>query len=332
MLEFNGNRIELLAAEEKILIKNKARQDSQSYNMKNKGLGQDPEIARRVNLGKKIPRHIVEKTRKALIEGGKVKEVNNARARKVIRLDTEEIFDYARVAAVSVGGTDPGISEACVKGYKHRDIHWMFHHEWLELGKPLENPRYAISGKARWRVVRLSDGEIFETASQAAREYNIHNMSIHLTLDNQNLSAGGHHWMRYLDWKEQGEPIKILSELHPNNKYGKIVDMATRKKYLSTIECAKYTDYSDATISKHVNGLIKNRRFISEKEWKEKGEPLIEKYTQTHQPKKVINTKTGEMFNTIKEAAKSLEGSTPGLSTAIKNKRKYKGVIFEPCL
>ena len=154
-------------------------------------------------------------------------------------------------------------------------------------------------------------------------------MTINLTLDNQNLSAGGHHWMRYLEWKEHSEPIKLLSELHPNNKYGKIVDMTTAKRYLSIEACAKDNSYSGVSVGNHVKGLIKNRRFISEKEWEEKGKPVIDNFTQTHQPKKVLNTKTGEEFNTIKEAAKSLEGSTPGLFSALKYKRKNKGVLFK---
>ena len=154
-------------------------------------------------------------------------------------------------------------------------------------------------------------------------------MTINLTLDNQDLSAGVHHWIRYFDWKKQGEPIKIVAEFHSDNKYGKIVDMTTGKRYFNNEVCAKDNFYSGVSVGNHVNGLIKNRRFISEKEWEEKGKPVIDNFTQTHQPKKVLNTKTGEEFNTIKEAAKSLEGSTPGLFSALKYKRKYKGVLFK---
>jgi len=323
-----SNQEYLLNIEEIILIKLKAREDPRSYNLKNKGIGQDPEIARRLNLGKKIPRHIVEKQRKALIESEKVKGSNNPRSQKVVRLDTEEVFEYGRLAAGAINGTEVGISEACHKGYTHRGIFWMFYDEWLELGRPLENPRYSESGKSKWRIVRLSDGQVFENASIAAREYNLSPSHLSESCNNINHSCGGHHWMKYNEWKKQGEPLKILSDFRSNNKYGYVIDMLSGTKYKSSIECSKETKISDVTICKHINNLIKNRRFISETEWIRIGLPILDQYFLTHQPREVINVETGKIFKSIKEAARSIKGSTPGLHTALKHKRKYKGVKF----
>ena len=97
--------------------------------------------------------------------------------------------------------------------------------------------------------------------------------------------------------------------------------MTTGKRYSNNEVCAKDNFYSGVSVGNHVKGLIKNRRFISEKEWKEKGEPVIDNFTQTHQPRKVINTKTEERFNTIKEAAKSIVSSSSNLSNCIKHKK-----------
>lgn len=46
-------RRELLEVEEQLLIDLDARSDRNSYNTKNKGLGQDPEVTRATFLGKK---------------------------------------------------------------------------------------------------------------------------------------------------------------------------------------------------------------------------------------------------------------------------------------
>ena len=135
--------------------------------------------------------------------------------------------------------------------------------------------------------------------------------------------------MRYHQWKENGKPIKKKSELRPNNKYGRIVDMTNGKKYTSSKECGEDTNYNEDTVRNHVRNFYKNRRFISEKEWIEKGEPLIENYIQTHRPKTVINTETGEVFETIMEAAQSVNGGTSGLFQALKKEGKFKGVMFK---
>jgi hypothetical protein len=320
-------RKKLLDVEEKLLILNKARENRQSYNMKNKGLGQDPVVARKIHLGKKVPKSVIEKSRRTTVDGGLLKGTKNPRARKVICLDTEEIFDYARLAAKRIGGTETGISEACNKGSKHRGLSWMFYSEWDELDKPKENPRFTSGVIVNWKVVRMTDGKVYENAAIASREHNVN--KIQAAVDDQNLTSGGHHWMRYFQWKEQGEPIKKKSELSPSNKYGRIVDMTNGKKYKSSKECGEVTNYNEDTVRNHVRNFYKNRRFISEKEWIEKGEPLIENYIQTHMPKSVINTETGEVFQTIKEAAKSLNGGTSGLSQALKKGRKFKGVMFK---
>ncbi len=79
----------------------------------------------KIHLGKKVPQSVIEKSRRTTVDGGLSRGTKNPRARKVICLETEETFEYARLAANSIGGTEAGISEACNKGSKHRGLSWI---------------------------------------------------------------------------------------------------------------------------------------------------------------------------------------------------------------
>jgi len=272
-----------------------------SYNMKNVGVGADPAIVGARWRGKKIPREIVERQRKSLIKSGKVAGVNNARAQKVICLDTKEVFDYGRLAANAVEGTEAGISEACHKGYKHRGKHWMFYDEYLELGEPEENPRYTNSGKAKWRVVRLSDGKVFETALKAAKLHGKPSFPAETFLPDRTFV--GHYWMKYPDWVKAGYPIRIPPKKH-SKAIDRVVDMVTGSIYSSAVECGKHTNYNENTIRNHCSGKYSIQRFMYEIDWEKSDKKLITDLGKKNIPIPVINLTKNILFQNMTQAAK----------------------------
>ena len=296
------DRMTLYAVETEILEGFDARNDKMSYNMKNVGVGADPKVVSERFRGKKIPREIVEKQRKSLIESGKVAGVNNARAQKVICLDTKEVFDYGRLAANAVEGTEAGISEACNKGYKHRGKHWMFYDEYLELGEPEENPRYTNSEKAKWRVVRLSDGKIFETALGAAKYHKKPSFNYEAITSTENTFAG-HYWMKYPEWVKAGYPLRVPPLIHFNT-IDRVVDLVTGIIYPSAVACGNATEYNENTVRKHCSGESNVRRFMYEKDWEISEKKLIKDPGKKNIPVPVVNLTKNITFKTIKEAAK----------------------------
>jgi len=296
------DRMTLYAVETEILEGFDAKNDKMSYNMKNVGVGADPKVVSERFRGKKIPREIVERQRKSLIESGKVAGVNNARAQKVICLDTKEVFDYGRLAANAVEGTEAGISEACHKGYKHRGKHWMFYDEYLELGEPEEHPKYTNSGKAKWRVVRLSDGKVFKTASAAAREHGKSSFIQEIFTSPESTFAG-HYWMRYQHWVAAGYPIRIPPKKH-SKAIDRVVDMVTGSIYSSAVECGKHTNYNENTIRNHCSGKYSIQRFMYETDWEKSDKKLITDSGKKNIPIPVINLTKNILFQNMTQAAK----------------------------
>lgn len=109
-----GDRESLCQEEERILIELDAAGDRQSYNMKNKGLGQDPGFVSALFKGVPKSRDSVQRQRDTLMKSGKVRGINNPRARQVVNLNTHGVYPYGGLAAKAVHGTGMGISEACL--------------------------------------------------------------------------------------------------------------------------------------------------------------------------------------------------------------------------
>ncbi len=267
-----GTRKELHQIEEDFLVQAKARQDRQSYNMKNKGSGQDPEVASKIWKGRKRTPENVAKNKKVIIESGVLAGTNNARAQKVVRLDNKEIFDYARLAAESVNGTDSGISMACTHGIEHREVQWMYADEWERLGRPSVHPRTAEKHHRRWRVVRLVDGKVFRSSSEAAREHDISPASINIIIDDTSKTAAKSSWMRETTWITQGKPIIPYKEY--NRSLGEIVDLKTGIVYSSSQKCADELGFAQVSVMRQAKGVTKTCRFKFRAEWESMGKPI----------------------------------------------------------
>lgn len=64
----------------------------------------------------------------------------NPRAQSIVRLADEKVYEYARLAASEIGGTDSGISEAIGTGSYHRGYQFMLFAAWIAAGQPTRHP------------------------------------------------------------------------------------------------------------------------------------------------------------------------------------------------
>ncbi len=316
------SRRELLDVEESILIDLDVRSDRKSYNTKNKGIGQDPEVTRKIFLGKKQSPEQIAKRRKVILEEGTFLGEKNGRAQSVVCLGTGQIYPFAREAAKETGGHEVGISESCVKGSKHRDTWWMFAKEWEALGKPVDHPRV----HTQWMVVRLTDGKIFDDAGEAAAEHRVSSASISLACSSSHRGSAGHHWMKYDQWIAEGRKLKPYAPYDRSG--GVIVDSTSGKQYASATACSQDVGLSDISIMRQAKGITKQRRFFFLEEWlQSNGIPLTQENKRAQ--KRIVRIDTGEKFESISAAAKSVGGGATGLSQALHGSRPYKGVMFE---
>lgn len=322
-----GDRNDLYCAEEALLVDLNAAGDPASYNVKNKGLGQDPAFAAAFFKGKRLSPESRKRMVQTLIEGGKVRGINNPRAREVINLNTHETFSYARLAAESVGGTDAGISEACVKGYKHRGHYWMTLEDWEKAGRPEFHPRFIGNGKSNWMVVCLSDGTIYENASAAGRAFCITASSINAAIEDQEKSAAGHHWMRWKAWKQAGEP---LLEFTP---YARAIDRVVRLEDGAAFDNAEVaaleTGVSPEGIHQSCQGRTQQARWMYYSAWEAEGCPVRPWKRTKGEKRRVRSVTTGEIWDSISSASKARDCRPGAIHGAITKGKPYKSEIFE---
>lgn len=116
-------------------------------------------------------------------------------AKSVINLDTDDVFDSVTKACLWCDGEDASvISRVCkgkfVKAYGYR---WAYLDDYNKDGfKPTKY-------KHRKEVMNVDTGEIFATASEASRKYNISDVSIGKSCKNPGLRVCG------TEWKYTGE-------------------------------------------------------------------------------------------------------------------------------
>jgi hypothetical protein len=62
--------------------------------------------------------------------------VNNPRAHPVVHLSDGKIYEYARLAAVEIGGTEVELPEAIYKSSFHRGYQFMLYSESVKAARP----------------------------------------------------------------------------------------------------------------------------------------------------------------------------------------------------
>ena len=338
-----GTREELLDAEELILLQCDAANDRNSYNVKNKGSGQDPRITSAVFLGKPKKPESIAQGRATVRERGSLAGTKNPRAQPVVCLGSQEVFDYARLAANAIKGTDAGISEACQKGYKHRREYWMFQDAWEALGQPDIHP---LAKKANWRVVRLTDGKVYENSARAGADHNIRGSTITAALDSPSQSAAEHHWMRYTTWLSNGCPIRSYEPYQ--RAIDQVVDITSGKVYRTAADCGREAKLTEENVRNSCKGRYALRRFYWLDDWAQAGKPRqslssLEKAKRNRKKgvriRDTLDARSSWLyFESRLSAAKYIseqrgeKASAGGVSVAASHQREYKGFQIEDAL
>jgi len=320
-----GDQFALYAIEENYLINVDAAEDRNSYNLKNKGLGQDPAVTSAIFKGRKKRPESIARRIASLEASGKAKGVNNPRARAVINLSTHGIFPYARLGAESVGGTDAGISEACTKGYRHRGHFWMFKDEWDAHGQPEFPVRFLERIPSNWVVVCLTDGSIYMSTLEAQRAHNgLTGLSSALTrrlpAEKIEKSFGGHYWMYWKDWEKQGEPLREWNEFD-HTKRDQVVELQTGRIFKNSGEAGRELGRSSDGIADHCNGATRDQRFMWLTDWENAGKPMRNPVKQKGEVRRIKCLKCNRVYKNQRTIASAHRISQSTISSALQTDR-----------
>jgi hypothetical protein len=176
----------------------------------------------------------------------------NHNTQKTVRLTDGKIFDTASEAAANSSGSPTGVSVAVNTGSVHKGHQFMRYEEWITAGKPNAHPLgherkpVSVAETARraahltaWhkseegrafhraqmtgpknpacrRVVRLSDGKVFESMRQAVIEIDGHGRGLWSAIRKGWLHRD-EQWMAEDEWIAVGRP-----DSHPRSKPRKV--------------------------------------------------------------------------------------------------------------
>ena len=149
--------------------------------------------------GRLITKEVRRKMSKA--RKGKYMGKDSPVARKVINLDTLEVFDTLTQACQKYNISDGNLTAVCQR--KKRGKHgvrkqaggyrWMYYDEYLEKGDIVKN----IRNNHYKRVINVDTGKIFDSAAEASLYYSIDSSGIIKACRGKQKTCGGYKWEYY---------------------------------------------------------------------------------------------------------------------------------------
>lgn len=199
-------------------------------------------------------------------------------SKKVICLNTGEVFDSQTEASLKYNIKSCGISSCCVKRlnssgkYLGEPLFWMYYDEYLAQNKTLDwlynnyLDTYNDKIDCNIKVICLTTGEIFNSQTEASKKYNINKPSgISACCNHRSKSSGKSpdgtplQWMYYNEYilKNNNEIKEILDKAEQMITAKKVICLNTGEIFENQSEAIrKYTNASH--ISKCCKGKLKS--------------------------------------------------------------------------
>lgn len=188
--------------------------------------------------------------------------------------------------------------------------------------------------KSSGKVICLETNKIYNNAYRASVETNTAYSSILNCCYKKSFSANKLHWLFWEDYNKMSK--KQLQKIVEHNSIGiKIIHLNTQTIYSTMKNASIYSGVDQSTISKICRGLVTHKeKFMFYADYLTKTEKEIEKILSlnpiNNAKKPVRCIETGEIFNSVTEASKSVNAETTNISKSCKN-NKYicKGYHWE---
>lgn len=179
-------------------------------------------------------------------------------------------------------------------------------------------------------VVCLETGEVFSNAYKASLKYGISHTRILNCCHGKSISCGNYHWLFRCDYDKTSykDIVKMISVNSKANTCKAVVCLETKEMFESGAEASRKMNISAAVISKGcknhgINTSVKSFHFMFVSEYNELSNNEIEKILNTvaKHVRKVRCVETGNIYNSVTEAAKAVKGETTNISKCCKNSR-----------
>lgn len=266
-----------------------------------------------------------------------MKGKNNINAKKVICINTGEVFDTCTEAGKHYSINSKGIGRVCSGERKTiGGLQFAFYEEGKEYKLQEVVPMTKGNHPNARKVICIDTGKIYPSIVEASQDIGCNYDNIHQVCLGNNVCAKGKDGKYYqFAYYQEGmkyelKPIKNIKE--PK----KVICVNTGEIFDSTHEASIKTGVSQSKISMCCNGKRRHAGRLENGEW------LVWEFLENYNPNKkyVFNKKgkfsnrkkrvkcliTGEIFDTITEAAERYEiKSSSNITMACKGKYEYAG-------
>ena len=277
--------------------------------------------------------------------------------RPVYNLTTKQLFCSAYEASRSLGMKESAVSLAIFQNQRCGGYYWQYKDVVDKSSFELELQYYqqfSEFNKQERQVVNLNTGEIFDSLAQVASTYNLNKLSYLSNTIKKRRKFRGYYWQ----YKDVVDQTSIDDELQyciinasKNDQRKSVVNLNTGQ----TFESATYADmscgYKINTISRAItrghraggfywqykdvvdrSSIKKELQLFESGFYKEYYKTRLknQKYNSAKQHNRsVINLTTGEIFESIKQAAKKYNVETSRITNAIKRVNKSIGCYWQ---
>ena len=133
----------------------------------------------------------------------------NSASKKVIRLDTLEIFESITQASESINGKHRSLCMALSRGLKYKGIAFKYYDDYLETGGTMRELKTGSNHPLCKKVIRLDTLEIFDSVKLAAESIGANKDSLSSTMS-KGLKYKGIAFKYYDDYLETGDTMREL--------------------------------------------------------------------------------------------------------------------------
>ena len=191
-------------------------------------------------------------------------------SKKVICLNTREVYESIRSASIDKNIDEIHISECCrhktmtcsSKDKKYNNLIWLYYDEYQELINNFVSIEDYISeclrikySKKNTKVICLETGIIYKSITNASKLTNICRGDISRCCLHQIKTANGYHWQYYKDELNLEENRKRLIDKIGYGRGKKIICVETGKIYNSIKDASLDINIDNSSIGKVVKGV-----------------------------------------------------------------------------
>lgn len=255
---------------------------------------------------------------------------NNTNAKKIICINTNEIFETMTEAAKRYSISIKDIQQVCA-GVRltAKKLQFAYYEDGKEYKtKPILSRKKGDHPRAR-KIICLNNKMVFDSVVSASEFFGINYTNIHqVLLGKSNFVMDSDGQCYQFAYYEEGKEYQLKEiDYSTIKKPKKVICINTGEIFNSTTEAAEKMGVGQAKVSLCCNNKREHTGSYQFAFYEEGKKYMLKELKNKRAPKKVICLNTGEIFNTTREAAEKMGIQQSGISLCCNGKRSYSGKL-----